>query len=296
MANVNIYTEEINDVVLQRGHWADWERAAVCHCVTKDSGQPNFSCSTCGGSGYRYLPAQRIKVAVSSFNSQFNMETLELREPGTAYVTPTRDIVMGYKDRLKFPDFKCIFSEVIHWDFYEDGRGISPKTYRNIKEVVFLADDKFEYEEGVDFEITEDKHHIRWINRDCLDDIDGKNMSLLYYTTPSYLVTDLLHELRATLSDRKTDSLTFRELPKQYKVNREDFIYKVDVPEPVITEDNTIEDITGGIEDTTGGEEPEKDIDNPPQDDDTDVENSEPNEDNNDTELGYDDDDGGIVI
>lgn len=232
-ANVNIYTEEINSLVQQRGHWCDWERAAVCHCVTKDSGQPNFVCPTCGGSGYRYLPAKRIKVAVSSFSSQVELETLETREPGTAYVTPTDDIVMGYKDRLRFPDFRCIFSEVLHWSKEDDGRGISPKTYRNIKEVIYLADDHYEYEAGVDFEITKDEHHLRWLNEDYIDQLDGKNMSLLYYTTPSYLVTDLLHELRATLSDRKTTEPTFRELPKQYKVNREDFIYLVNNPEPV---------------------------------------------------------------
>ena len=232
-AKENIYTEEINQLVKDKGHNCDWERAAVCHCVTKDSGQPNFVCPTCGGSGYRYLPAKRIKVAVTSLNSQVELETIGLREPGTAYITPTDDVIMGYKDRLKFPDFRCIFSEVLHWSEEEDGRGISPKTYRNIKEVMYLADDQYEYEAGVDFEITKDEHHLRWLNQEFIDRLDGKNMSLLYYTNPSYLVVDLLHELRATLSDRKSQGDTFRELPKQYKVQREDFIYKITDPEPV---------------------------------------------------------------
>lgn len=145
---------------------------------------------------------------------------------------------MGYRDRLRFPDFKCMFSEVLHWS-EDDGRGISPKTYRNIKEVVFLADDQYEYEVGVDFEITEDGYHLRWINKDYIDQLDGKNMSLLYYTTPSYLVVDLLHELRATLSDRNSKGgETFRELPKQYRVQREDFIYKIGDPSPVPKEDS----------------------------------------------------------
>lgn len=232
-ARVNIYEEEIDQLVKDRGHHCDWERAVVCSCVTKDSGQPNFMCPICGGSGYRYLPAQQIKVAVTSLNSQIEMETLELREPGTAYITPTKDVIMGYKDRLRFPDFRCIFSEVLHWSEEDDGRGISPKTYRNIKEVLFLADDQYEYENGVDFEVTKDGHHLRWLNKDYIDQLDGKHMSLLYYTTPSYLVVDLLHELRATLSDRNAKSETFRELPKQYRVQREDFIYKIGDPEPV---------------------------------------------------------------
>lgn len=236
MANVNIYNEEINEVVKQRGHNCDWQRAVVCHCVTADTGQPDFSCPTCGGSGYRYLKPVRIKVAVTSLTSQFNLNTLEFREPGTAYVTPTDDIIMGYRDRLSFPDFKCIFSEVIHWNFEVDGLDLSPKTYRNIKEVIFLADKDYEFEEGVDYEITKDRHHIKWLNKEYQSKINHKSMSLLYYTTPSYLVMDLLHELRATLSDRKTQNLTFRELPKQYRVKREDFIYKINSPESVAEE------------------------------------------------------------
>lgn len=247
---VNLYEDEIEQLVQDRGHWCDWERAAVCHCVTKDSGQPDFMCPTCGGSGYRYLPAKKIKVAVTSLNSQINLETLETHEPGTAYVTPTKEVIMGYKDRLRFPDFRCIFSEVVHWDFSEGKTDISPRTYRNIKEVIFLADDEFEYEMGVDFEITEDTHHLRCINKKLLDSMYKKykskskcdkccvtnsvNMSLLYYTTPSYLVTDLLHELRATISNRKSGGEdTFRELPKQYKVQREDFIYNIADAQPV---------------------------------------------------------------
>ena len=232
-ARVNIYEEEINQLVRDRGQVCDWERAAVCHCVTYDSGQPNFVCKTCGGSGYRYLAPKRIKVAVSSLNSQVEQESLELREPGTAYITPTDDVIMGYKDRLKFPDFRCLFSEVIHWT-EENPRGISPKTYRNITEVVFLADDQYEYESGVDFEITEDSHHIRWLNKDIINNLTGKNMSILYYTTPSYLVIDLLHELRGTLSDRNSAGETFRELPKQYRIKREDFIYNISEPKAII--------------------------------------------------------------
>ena len=232
-ARVNLYEELFDDVIEDRGHWAEWQRASVCSCVTRDSGQPDFMCPICGGSGYRYLPAKRIKVAVTSMAGQIELKSLELREPGTAYITPKSDIIMGYKDRLRFPDFSCIFSEVLHWSDIENGRGISPRTYRNIKDVVSLADAQYEYEKGVDFEITEDGYHLRWLNKDYIDQLDGKNMSLLYMTTPSYLIVDLLHELRATLSDRKTQDVTFRELPKQYKAQREDFIYNVSNPKPV---------------------------------------------------------------
>lgn len=238
-ARVNLYEELFDDVIEDRGHWAEWQRAAVCHCVTRDSGQPDFMCPVCGGSGYRYLPAKKIKVAVTSMSGQIELKTLETREPGTAYITPKSDVIMGYKDRLRFIDFNCVFSEVLHWSESQDGRGISPKTYRNIKDVVSLVDDQYEYELNTDFEITEDGYHLRWLNEDYIPNLDGKNMSLLYLTTPSYIVTDLIHELRATLSDRKSGGqVTFRELPKQYKVNREDFIYNISEPAPVKPSEN----------------------------------------------------------
>lgn len=231
-ARVNIYEEEFDTLVQNRGHHCLWQRAAVCHCVSRDSGQPDFTCPTCGGSGYRYLPEKEIMVAVVSFNSKYELNTLQLREPGTAYATPTSDVIMGFRDRLRFPDFKCEFSEIVHWD--NEVRGISPKTYRDIKEVIFLADDEYEYEVGVDFEITEDGFHLRWLNEDYIDQLNGKNMSLLYYTTPSYIVKDVLHEIRGTLSDRKSGGeTTFRELPKQYLLQREDFVYNVTTPEAV---------------------------------------------------------------
>ena len=156
-----------------------------------------------------------------------------LREPGTAYVTPKADIIMGYKDRLSFPDFKCKFSEVIHWNYEDDGFGVSPKTYRDIRDVIFLADENYEYEKNIDFVVTEDNYHIKFINPEQAKKHDGKNMSFLYYTTPSYLVDDLLHEIRSTMSDRNLPKETFIELPKQYRIIREDFIYGVKKPEPL---------------------------------------------------------------
>lgn len=245
-SRVNLYEENFDQLIEDRGNWADWSRAMVCFCVSRDSGQPDFTCPVCGGKGYRYLEPKRIKVAVTSLSGEFNMETLQIREPGIAYVTPKSDVIMGYQDRLQFTDFSCVFSEVIQWD-EEDGYGISGRTYRNIEQPITLRDGEYEYELGKDYEVTEDGFHIRWLNKDYLPKLYNRNMSFLYLTTPSYVVSDILHELRGTLSDRNSPGVTFRELPKQYKMQREDFVYNVADPEPLdkppIEEDNpTLED------------------------------------------------------
>lgn len=214
-----------DDLVHDRGQDCEWERAVVCNCMDKTTGQPNYMCPICNGSGYRYLPPKTIRVAITSINSSYKLEIPEFREPGTAYVTPMRYVIMGYKDRLKFPAFKCLFSEVLRFSTVDYGLNISAKTYRDVQEVVFLADSEKEYVLGTDFEISNDTYHIIWKNPSI--NVDGKAFSFLYYTSPSYIVVDILHELRATLSQRKTPVEKFVELPKQYKLNREDFIYGV---------------------------------------------------------------------
>lgn len=235
-AKVNLYEELYHNLIHDLGIDCIWERAVVCCCLNRDTGQPHFTCPLCGGSGFRYLQGQHIRVGITGIMSDISQDTLMLREPGTTYCTPQAHIIMGYHDRLTFPDFKCVFSEVIKWDKEEDGLGVSHKTYRNIKQPIYLADDRFEYEEGTDFEVTEDRYHLKWLNAVHAEQIDKTNMSFLYYTMPSYLVNDLLHELRATMSDRNSPTETFRELPKQYQLKREDFIYKVGKPSALIND------------------------------------------------------------
>lgn len=242
MARVNLYQDEIQKVIDDRGHRCLWQRAAVCSCLSKDSGQPDFTCKRCHGTGYIYLPEQEIIVAATMFDSRYQQNTLQLYEPGTLYVTPSREIIMGYHDRLRFPDFRCLFSEVVRFD---DSR-ISARTYRNIIEPVHFCDTEYEFEEHSDYVITEDGYHVEYVGDEYEKYVRNHSFSILYYTTPSYLIVDLVHELRATLSDRNsaTGEAVFIELPKQYRARREDFIYGVAEPEQTRTEET---DNTGAV-------------------------------------------------
>lgn len=242
MARVNLYQDEIQKVIDDRGHRCIWERAAVCSCLSRDSGQPDFTCRRCGGTGYIYLPPQEVIVAATMIDSRYQQNTLQFYEPGTLYLTPSRDIIMGYRDRLRFPDFRCLFSEVIRFD---DSR-TSRRTYRNIVEPIHMCDIEYEFETPGDYIVTEDRYHIRYVGDEYEQHVKGHSFSLLYYTTPSYLVVDLVHELRATLSDRNssTGEPVFIELPKQYRARREDFIYGVAEPEQTHTEE---QDNTGAV-------------------------------------------------
>lgn len=244
MARVNLYQDEIQKVIDDRGHRCLWEQAVVCSCITRDSGQPDFTCKRCFGTGYVYLPPQEIIVAATMIDSRYQQNTLQFYEPGTLYLTPSREIIMGYHDRLRFPDFRCKFSEVVRFD---DSR-TSRRTYRKVVEPIVLRDVEYELESPEDYEITEDGHHIQYVGDEYEKHVKGHSFGFLYYTIPSYLVVDLVHELRATLSDRNsaTGEPVFVELPKQYRARREDFVYGVAEP------DQTGGDGQGTAEETSG--------------------------------------------
>lgn len=257
-ARADLYNEEFDTLVNQKGIECDYQAAIVCQCITHDSNQPVFSCPYCGGSGYRYLPPVPTRVVVTSFASQTESEMIGLRESGTAYATPPSDIIMGFHDRLTFPKFKCKYSERL---WVQPGQKITNKTYRNIKEVIMLMIDNQAFEEEIDFKVSDDRYHIEFTKplEELLGDdfeYDRINISILYYTTPAYLVVDLLHELRATYTVRNTPSEKFVELPKQYKLRREDFIYNVSDSlsqqlEQENSEDSSIKE--NETEDTSGG-------------------------------------------
>ena len=52
-------------------------------------------------------------------------------------------------------------------------------------------------------------------------------------TSPSYLVMDLVHELRSTKIDKDTIVPYTAKLPNQYLIKREDFIYNNTVNERI---------------------------------------------------------------
>ena len=233
-ARPTLYGNEFDTLVSNHGINCEYEPAIVCDCLSGDSHQPLFNCPKCGGSGYRYLKPKKIKVVVTSFATRTEPEMMSLRESGTAYATPPADIIMGYHDRLTFPDFRCKYSERL-WLGVKDK--LTSKTFRVLSEPLAVIFNDTEFELGVDFKVSEDRRHLEF--NKTLEEMFGGELpeewlvngklaiSILYYTTPSYLVSDIIHELRSHYTTRKVPKETFEELPKQYRLSREWFKYDV---------------------------------------------------------------------
>lgn len=229
MARVEMKPEMFDELIESLGHKAKWYRSCVCSCVNRHSGQPDFTCKICKGEGYRYLAPQEIIVGVTMLGGNYQFKEQGLEEFGNAYVTPKKGVILGYHDKLEFIDFKCLYSEPLHISYDEDGYGISSVTKRKILSVVFCADNMYEYEEQYDIEITDDRHHIKFLNKETADIVADRDISILYYTTPVYLIEDLLHELRGTriTVNSPNGEPYYTELPKQYRIHRIDFDYGI---------------------------------------------------------------------
>lgn len=226
MNRIDFYVDQFRDLINQKGMYVDWEQASVCQCITHDSGQPNFSCPYCKGSGFIYMPKQSIRVLVTSFATGMKFEAMGFREPGTAYATPPQEYLFGYHDRLTFTDFTCKYSERIQFHL-EDNMMVSDTMNRNLIDVIALSRDDVFLEPNVDFAITPDRYHIAFAIPDSYPGKWGESLdfSCLYLTRPQYYVEDMVHELRATTTVRYEPAETYHELPKQYKIKRINFDY-----------------------------------------------------------------------
>jgi LysM repeat protein len=66
---------------------------------------------------------------------------------------------------------------------------------------------------------------LEWIDPDT-EPLNGSRMGILLVTKPRYHIIDIMHELRATQVKYNSPTEEFKELPKQYMIKREDFIYE----------------------------------------------------------------------
>ena len=233
MPRVDLYAEQYDELIRQKGMRVLWEEAMACYCLNKDTGQPDFNCQMCSGSGFIYSAPKETKVVTTGLTGRFDLETIGMIQKGTAYATALSSDLMGYHDRLAFPDFNGKYSQTVT---FTDGK--SPKLHRPAKRIIrcmtavaefipFVDSDPVTGIPQPDFKISEDGFTIEWVNLETWPP-DGTRAALLYVTNPSYIIDDITHELRATFVKYKQVENVFVELPKQYSLKREDFIYEYD--------------------------------------------------------------------
>lgn len=200
-----------------KGYRVIWEKGMFCSCYTPDSGQPDYNCRTCKGKGYKYFEPKEIKVLVTSINGSKQQDRPGLIELGTAYLTPKSTDRVGFRDRFTFLDFSIRYSEVLyHRSGQED-----VLRYPCLETVRISKLDKL-YDEGVHFELSEDRTRITWKDDHLYD---REAYSILYYIRPVYIAINPVHELRGTYTMHKGGGVDqWAKLPDQFQIKREDFL------------------------------------------------------------------------
>lgn len=216
-AGASFILQNFDELIENHGYNATWYQSIICECM--QDGQPNIHCPYCKGEGYRYIRKKEIKVVASSFsgNQVFKLEGIS--EPGSVYVTPQRDVIMSYHDKLDFFEVECRYSQVLTM---KDNKTSS--SYRPIKQVIFVMVGNYVYDEGVDFKISKDRHSLEWIDKNTHPKI-GSKISLLYLTSPEYMIKDMVHELRSVNESKGKKNPESKDMPKQYLANRVNFAY-----------------------------------------------------------------------
>lgn len=210
--------QNFDQLIKSHGYNCYWAKAVVCQCI--EHNQPQINCPYCKGKGWRYFDREKIRVVATSLSGDRDLKIQGLTESGTVYITPERDIVIGIQDRLEFYETTCKHSQTLKFN----GRTTS-KTFRPIRQISYVVQDKNLYIEGKDFVVKEHRY-LEWVNNDNKPKKDVY-LSILYLTTPEYIIAELVHELRAVRGDRGSREGYHVEMPKQYRAVRLEFDYGI---------------------------------------------------------------------
>ena len=162
-ARVDLYADKFDRAINEQGHDVLWFEASWCPCAKSDYSQPNYNCTLCGGRGIIYSKHQHTKVLVTGMiGKQDQQQPIGLIEQGTAMMTTLSTIIMGYHDRIEFPDFSAKYSQLINFD----QAGVSSELHKPVKSVKKLyslgcPDGGWERWEHFDFE--EETNTLTWM-------------------------------------------------------------------------------------------------------------------------------------
>lgn len=210
--NIDAFDKAVDDLGLPMV----LESAIVCSCVNPDTGHPDFSCNRCHGTGVDYLDPVQEKAVVSGLTgSEKVLNSPGFIMPGTAYCTTKSNVILGWRDRITFPNIHSKFSENLT---FVGGKLTLPRKLVKQLLAVKMGDENVALNK---LKLVENV--LEWVDPNI--PTDGTKLSVLYYTSPRYIVENMMHELRASITNVKSAVPYVVELPKQAQIKREDFVF-----------------------------------------------------------------------
>lgn len=211
---VDLKPEEFDRAVYQRGVRAIWEKAMLCSCIDKHTKQPDFSCPACEGKAFIYFDPKEIRALVYGASMDVDKSPIGFVDIGVAYMTTMSTDLVAFRDRITFPDFTTVYSEVLTYN------GSEVKLKYKVQEFVSLRVLDQEIDPSL-YSISEDKQKIIFQPGVLQNE---ERFSVLYRINPVYIVIDIPHELRGTFVKFGYPDEKWHLLPRQLMIKREDLL------------------------------------------------------------------------
>ncbi|CAJ1315919.1 hypothetical protein [Paenibacillus nuruki] len=127
MANLQLHEQKYEDLLARHGRDVLWQEAVICSCFNMDSGQPDYNCKACSGTGYVYEQGIVCRGAVQN-------------------VTTNKDF-LGYAGMFEVGDALMTVSANMlkrtpAGGFDLSGREPVPMFYAGIGDLITLIDDE----------------------------------------------------------------------------------------------------------------------------------------------------------
>lgn len=205
------------------GYDVTLEKALMCPCKDKGSGNVRLTCRNCGGSGWIFINKTATRMLISHINQQTKFQSWTMENVGTVSVTTPAENRVGYMDRIVVQDVETVFTQICYAVVSSTGKLFSFLAYEPTEiEAVYL----FDQDENPLIPLTPDQYTINGqviqLDDVFLDALDGitdlhlqyLNLTVRYYHLPVYHIVDINREVtKNRFKDCSTGLKNLKELP-----------------------------------------------------------------------------------
>lgn len=206
--------EEFERLIAAHGKYTTWRKALICPCVTNSiTGQTDFTCNRCDGSGFYYVDPIRIQAVILFSDKETNLyERAGLWLNGQAQITVSADHRLGHRDSIELRDSVMVFDELLTKGNRRGIRkrlpaGVDTGRYRIVNMVLAIFEDRngafVSLKQCEHFNLTSDGW-IEWTPIGTALVPDGTTISVRYEYKPTYLIESFPHVWRDDVSRRKS--------------------------------------------------------------------------------------------
>ena len=181
-----------DDYIDLRGISVDWYQSMFCPCYDIRSGQPNFNCTTCYGTGRLYLEPKTIKTLITNVKQDKNYSIVGVWELGTCRCTPKAEINIGVLDRIIFKNLILTFSEIINRSERPELINKDLLRFYSIVNIIRVQTLTTIYTPEIDYKIIKDNNNafIEW-QTGGQKPASGQQYSIIYEHRPEWISWDI---------------------------------------------------------------------------------------------------------